>query len=181
MRQTKMLHIFEMLLICGLGLTLILYPGKSWNTAMFILGIALAICGVVAVGYYYFVLRNKPDARQNGILVCVAGGVAVILGLIVMIAPNVFKKLFQSIAGILVAFSGILNLVKAMDVKKAEANANERFNEWPILLGLSLVTIALGVLIFINPFRRESTLVVLVGGVLIYNGVLGIVTAIQDK
>lgn len=180
MRQTKLLHIFEMLLICGLGLTLVLYPNRSLNAAIVILGIALAVCGVVATGYYFFVLRKKPEAK-NGIPVCILGVVGMIVGLVVIFVPNLFKKLFQAVAGILVAFSGILNLVKALDVRKEELEAKERFNEWPILLGLSLVAIALGVLIFINPFRKESTLVILVGSVLIYNGVLGIVTAIQEK
>ncbi len=180
MRQTKMLHIFEMLLICGLGLTLILYPKRSLNAATVILGIALTVCGLVAAGYYFFILRKKPEAG-NGILVCILGVLGIIAGLIVIIAPNLIKKLFPSVAGILVAFSGILNLVKAIDVKKEEEEAKERFKEWPILLGLSLVAIALGVLIFINPFQKESTLVILVGSVLIYNGVLGIVTAIQEK
>lgn len=181
MRQTKMLHIFEMLLLCGLGLTLILAPGKSLRTAMIILGIALMVCGVVAAGYYFFVLRNRPDPERNGILICVLGCVGLILGLIIIIVPSLLKGLFRAAAGVLVAFSGILNLVKALDVKKEEEEAKEKRKEWPFLLALSLVAIALGVLIFINPFKSESTLVILVGAVLIYNGVLGIFTAIQDR
>lgn len=181
MRQTKMLHIFEMLLLCGLGLTLILYPDRSLKTAIIILGIALMICGVVAVGYYTFVLRNKPESGQNGVLICILGVVGLILGFVVLIAPSLFKGLFRMAAGILVAFSGVLNMVKAIDLKREEKEINEKHKEWPILLVLSLVSIALGVLIFINPFKQEATLVILVGAVLIYNGILGIFTAIQDR
>ena len=174
MRQTKLLHIFEMLLICGLGLTLVLYPRKSWETALVILGFALLAGGIIAVGYYLLILRKRENPDQSAMMVCIAGLVAAALGVIIIVKPSLFNRLFQAAAGILVAFSGILNLVKAIDMKKDGGKG------WPVLLVLSLITIALGVLIFINPFTAQKTLVILVGCVLIYNGVLGIVTAIQE-
>ncbi len=106
--------------------------------------------------------------------IALAGCVAVVAGLVVILAPNLLTQVFRFVAGILVAFSGILNLVKALEARK------EGKKGWQILLALSIIAIAMGVLVFINPFRAESTLVILVGAVLIYNGILGIIAAIQE-
>lgn len=173
MRQKKMLHILEMLVVCGLGLTLILSPKRSLDTALTILGIALLAGGVIAVGYYFFT-RHKVSEGQQPMFIALAGCVAVVAGLVVILAPNLLTQVFRFVAGILVAFSGILNLVKALEARK------EGKKGWQILLVLSLIAIAMGVLVFINPFQSESTLVILVGAVLIYNGILGIIAAIQE-
>ena len=63
---------------------------------------------------------------------------------------------------------------KALEVKQ------EGGKGWGILLALSLLTIALGVLIYVNPFKVQAALVIMVGAVLIYNGVLGIIAAVQE-
>lgn len=174
MRRSKLLHIFEMVLVCALGLALVIYPKKTWETSLRILGIALLACGVLAALYYFIVLRRRGSGSQNEMLVGVLGCVAVVVGIVVLAAPKLFTNLFGFVAGILVAFSGILNLMKAIDVKKNDGKG------WKVLLGLSLVAIALGVLIFIDPFKAPATLIILVGAVLIYNGVLGIVATIQE-
>ena len=173
MRQKKMLHILEMLVVCALGITLILSPRRSLDAALTILGIALLAGGVIAVGYYFFT-RHKASEGQQPMFIALAGCVAVVAGLVVILAPNLLTQVFRFVAGILVAFSGILNLVKALEARK------EGKKGWQILLALSIIAIAMGVLVFINPFRAESTLVILVGAVLIYNGILGIVTAIRE-
>ena len=173
MRQKKMLHILEMLVVCALGITLILSPRRSLDAALTILGIALLAGGVIAVGYYFFT-RHKASEGQQPMFIALAGCVAVVAGLVVILAPNLLTQVFRFVAGILVAFSGILNLVKALEARK------EGKKGWQILLALSIIAIAMGILVFINPFRAESTLVILVGAVLIYNGILGIVTAIRE-
>ena len=173
MRQKKMLHILEMLVVCALGITLILSPRRSLDAALTILGIALLAGGVIAVGYYFFT-RHKASEGQQPMFIALAGCVAVVAGLVVILAPNLLTQVFRFVAGILVAFSGILNLVKALEARK------EGKKGWQILLALSIIAIAMGVLVFINPFRAESTLVILVGAVLIYNGILGIIAAIPE-
>lgn len=174
MKRTELLHIFEMVLLCALGLTLVLYPEKSWTTALKILGIALIAGGAIAALYYFFFLRVRSTAPQEDMIIGIAGCVCVVVGAVVLIAPKLFTEMFRFVAGILVAFSGILNLIKALNVKRSGGK------EWIVLMILSLLTIALGVLIFIDPFNKQPMLVILVGAVLIYNGILGIVTAIRD-
>lgn len=184
MRRTKYLRIFEMVLLCALGLTLVLYPEKTWKTSLSILGTALLVGGVLAALYYFLVLRRRDAASRDNMLVGIAGCTAALVGLIMVLIPSLFTNAFGFVAGILVAFSGILNLVKAIDLRRADQHDEEPDvvkKRWLVLMALSLVTIALGVLIFIDPFKKQATLVILVGAVLIYNGVLGIVTAIQEE
>lgn len=174
MRRTKYLHIFEMVLLCALGLTLVLYPEKTWKTSLLILGIALLAGGTLAALYYCLILRRRASASQDEMMIGILGCAAAVVGLIMVLFPKLFTNAFGFVAGILVAFSGILNLIKALDLRKVGEKS------WLVLMILSLLTIALGVLIFIDPFNKQSTLVILVGAVLIYNGVLGIVTSIQE-
>ena len=127
MRQKKMLHILEMLVVCALGITLILSPRRSLDAALTILGIALLAGGVIAVGYYFFT-RHKASEGQQPMFIALAGCVAVVAGLVVILAPNLLTQVFRFVAGILVAFSGILNLVKALEARK------EGKKGWQILL-----------------------------------------------
>ena len=64
MRRTKMLHILEMLIVCGVGLTLILSPGRSWRLATKILAIALLAGGVIAL-LYFMILRKRGNAAAG--------------------------------------------------------------------------------------------------------------------
>ena len=173
MRRTKMLHILEMLIVCGVGLTLILYPEKSWAYATKILAIALLAGGVIAL-LYYLIIRKRGKADKSMVLIAIFGVIAIIGGIIIFVWPTIFDRLFQFAAAILVAFSGILNLLKAFDVKR------EGRKGWGVLLLMSILAIGLGVLIFINPFNAQAALVIMVGAALIYNGVLGIIAAAQE-
>ena len=65
MRRTKYLRIFEMVLLCALGLTLVLYPEKTWKTSLSILGTALLVGGVLAALYYFLVLRRRDAASRQ--------------------------------------------------------------------------------------------------------------------
>ena len=70
MRRTKMLHILEMLIVCGVGLTLILYPEKSWAYATKILAIALLAGGVIAL-LYYLIIRKRGKADKSMVLIAI--------------------------------------------------------------------------------------------------------------
>ena len=170
-RQTKLLHIFEMVLLCALGFWLILHPGQSLKTAVRILGIGLLAGGALAIGFFCF-SKQKQDLRIIGGLILGIAGVAA--GLFVLIKPTWVINIFPMAAGIFVAFSGILNMVHALETRKAGNRG------WQILLGLSVVSIVVGILLFANPFSYMSTLVRLLGAILIYNGVLGVIAAVQE-
>ena len=170
-RQTKLLHIFEMVVLTALGFWLILHPYQSLKTAVRLLGVALLVSGGLAIGFFAF-SKQKSDLRTVGILIL--GSVAAVLGLVVLIKPGWVIAVFPMAAGIFVAFNGILNTLHALQTRKAGSRG------WQILLVLSLLSIVVGILLFANPFAYMSTLVILLGAVLIYNGILGILAAAQE-
>ena len=170
-RQTKLLHIFEMVVLTALGFWLILHPYQSLKTAVRLLGVALLVSGGLAVGFYAF-SKQKSDLRTVGVLLM--GSAAIVAGLVVLIKPGWVIAVFPMVAGIFVAFNGILNTLHALQTRKAGSRG------WQILLVLSLLSIVVGILLFANPFAYMSTLVILLGAVLIYNGILGIIAAAQE-
>lgn len=176
MRQSKVLHLFEMLIVCAVGLYLIINPGDAWKTAVRILSIALTACGAIAIIVSIFMFR-KEEQKKRAAGVAGAGVVALAAGLFLLImGPDRLEDIFCKVAGVLIAFSGILNLVKTFDSKKAGSKG------WPILLALSIITIALGVVVFTGMFGLDAvhTVVVILGIILIYNGVLGIIAAMGE-
>ncbi len=177
MRQSKVLHLFEMLIVCAVGLYLILNPREALETALKVLAIALTACGAVAVIVSVF-MWTKQEQRKRALAVTAAGLAALAAGIFLLVTP--FEKIdsfFSKIAGVLIAFSGILNLVKAIDTKKAGGKA------WQVLLALAILTIVLGAFVFTGFFGiadMTTTVVVIVGVILIYNGVLGIIAALGE-
>lgn len=176
MRQSKVLHLFEMLIVCAVGLYLIINPGEAWKTAVLILGIALTACGAVAILVSVFMYR-KENQKKRALGITAAGVIALAAGLFILIMGAArLEGILSKVAGVLIAFSGILNLVKAFDSKKAGSKG------WPVLLGLSILTIALGVVVFTGLFGFSAvhSVVVVLGIILIYNGVLGIISAVGE-
>ena len=102
------------------------------------------------------------------------GLAAIVAGLVVLIKPGWVIAVFPMVAGVFVAFNGILNTLHALQTRRAGSRG------WQILLVLSLLSIVVGILLFANPFAYMSTLVILLGAVLIYNGILGIIAAAQE-
>ena len=176
MRQSKLVHLFEMLIVCAVGLYLVINPGEAWRTAVLILGIALTACGAIAIIASLFMFRKEEQKKRaagivaSGVFALAAGIVLLVLG------PDRLGSILGKVAGVLIAFSGILNLVKAFDSKKAGSKG------WPVLLALSVLTILLGVVVFIGLFGISAvhTIVVILGIVLMYNGVLGIIAAMGE-
>ncbi len=177
MRQSKVLHLFEMLIVCAVGLYLVLNPSEALTTALKVLAIALTACGAVAIIVSIFMLV-KSEQKKRAVGILLAAIVALAAGIFLLVTP--FEKidsLFSKIAGVLIAFSGILNLVKAIDTKKGGGKG------WQVLLALAILTILLGAAVFAGLFGiadAASTVVVIVGIILIYNGVLGIIAAMGE-
>ena len=78
-------------------------------------------------------------------------------------------------AGIVILLAGVYNLSRALEVQKAGGGAGTA------LLVLSLVTIVLGVLTMFNLFRPENVLIRILGAVLVYNGLVGLIAGAKGK
>ena len=167
--KTKVLNIFAMVVLVAAGLFFLLYPSKSLQVVVLLLGVALIILGLIlAISYLV-----KKEKEQKDLVSMIAGTVLVLLGVLDIIFRDFVVSIFPTVAGFAVAAGGIAGIVQAVRGKK-----NNR-RDWKFLLAVSATSIALGVIIFIRKFDEEAILRVM-GTALLYLGAVGIVNHLDD-
>ena len=146
-----------------LGAVLILMPGAAVSTLVRCFGLVLILIGTLKLVPQ---LRSKMrDAAGNAALV--SSAVTVAAGFLVMLCPEKAASVFPMFAGIVILLVGIAHLMRAMEAKQAGDPASR------MMLVFSFITIGCGALICLNPFSAVTTLVRIVGVILVYNGITG--------
>ncbi len=146
-----------------LGAVLILMPGAAVSTLVRCFGLVLILIGTLKLVPQ---LRSKMrDAAGNAALV--SSAVTVAAGFLLMLCPEKAASVFPMFAGIVILFVGIAHLIRAMEAKQAGDPASR------MMLVFSVITIGCGALICLNPFSAVTTLVRIVGVILVYNGITG--------
>lgn len=150
------------------GLVLLFWPEQSLTTAVRIIGAGLAISGLASVFAW---VRERASSSYfslaGAVLSCVAG--------VYLIArPEGVISFFPTVMGLAILCNGVINLLKALDLKKAG------YGSWRLPCLMAAATIVLGLVIFNNPFGAVRTLVMLGGAALIYSGVSNIWIATRD-
>jgi uncharacterized membrane protein HdeD (DUF308 family) len=149
------------ILMVVLGLVLAIWPGHVMTSAMTILGIALLVGGVISCFSWYrdrHVYGGDYTTLAIGILCLVAG-------LVVFIAPHGVITLLPKIIGVGIAVNGVLNLAQAMEMRKM-GSAN-----WMGSVIMAALTIVAGLFLVFFSFSAMKAAVMVIGGVIIYNGV----------
>ena len=72
--------------------------------------------------------------------------------------------------GLFILVDGLLNLLRAFELRRLE------YQRWGVSLALSLISLALGLVILFHPYLAAEALVMVIGGVFIYEGVSDIWT-----
>ena len=144
------------------GAVLVLWPNHTLTIAVQAVGVCIALGGLLSVIEW---LRSRQESSYFSL----AGGVlAVIAGLYLFTRPAGVISFFPTVAGLAILANGVINLLKALDLKKAG------YGSWLMPVLMAAATIAFGFMIFTNPFGTMGTLVRIGGLVLIYNGVSNI-------
>ena len=162
MKKTKINMIVSMLIMIAVGIFLLIRPGDTLTTAVRIFGIALLVLGAVGVVSQ---LLQKDD---RSVISLIISAVEAVVGIIIIASPAFVVSLFPIVVGVIVALYGLSDLITALNMKKADIGS------WKLALILAVITIILGVILFANPFKTMSTLVRIIGVVLVYKGVTGL-------
>lgn len=146
-----------------LGAVLILMPGAAVSTLVRCFGLVLILIGTLKlVPQLHSRMRN---AMGNAMLVSAA--VTVTTGFLVMLCPEKAASVFPMFAGIIILLVGLAHLMHAISARQA-GDPSAR-----MMLVFSAITIGCGAMICLNPFSAVTTLVRIVGVILIYNGITG--------
>ena len=143
----KLSFLLAAVLYIILGLILLIWPGVSATVFCYAFGGILLIYGVVTIVSFF--LR---DSRQGSFVF------ELFLG-IVAAAP-----VLPVILGLFIVVDGLVNLKRALELRRM------LYLRWTVPLVLSAVSAVLGLVIVFQPFLAAEALVMLIGAVLIYEG-----------
>ncbi len=142
-----------------LGLVFAVWPADSRQLLIKILGALLALCGI-AMGVLFF--TKRVAGIFPGILV--VGVIAVVLGVLMLIKPEMFVEFVIIVAGVFIALSGILNFCQTLSL------AMNRFPYWWVAMIMSILTIVFAVLVITKPGKIADAIFIITGIFMIADG-----------
>ena len=149
-----------------LGLLLVIYPEMSGTIIAVILALILAAIGAMHIISYFF--RRYPDdiGRMDFVFGVIFIGVAVWL----FLNPQILIGFLPTVLGFVLIVGGVVKLENAIDLLRIKAE------RWWIVLILSALSILLGIVALVNPFKTGTVLLMFIGGALIADGFFDLFT-----
>ena len=144
-----------------LGVVLLIWPNTALDVVCRIVGAGLLVGGVAAV-VMFLVSR---DRNFVSVAALTAGVIIAVIGLWVFMNPKFLVALVPTIMGIIIIISGVVNLGETITIHREHGDGTLAS------FILAVLTIALGLLIFFNPFHTAALLVRVLAIVMIFNGI----------
>ncbi len=137
----------------ALGITAVTVPEFTMETIIIIIGIIIAIGGVITM---VLKLRNKSEKKFLQVLVLIASGLNIIFGAVLALMPEVFLDIFIIILGISLIMGGIVQLIITLGYTPIS-------NTGKMFIGLSLIMLIAGTVFIINPFETATSITTFFG------------------
>ena len=147
-----------------LGLMLLIMPETSLLWICYAFGIVVLMTGAVCL-FQYAKLRGTGFTAP---FMLVGGVITVGLGIFTLLKPEVVASFLPIVFGLFILVDGCSRIGSAIDLAKRKGQ------KWWVLLLLSLLSIALGVLLLVNPFDAMVSVVMLCGILLIVEGAINL-------
>ena len=160
-RAFKVNTFLSALISIAIGLALLLKPGQVTNMACRVIACLVLLSGLLAI-CSYLLEKNRVFKQQ---LTLVIGIILVLLGLSMLSMPEVFVSLLPLVLAIMVLIHGVQDVMYALNLKHLQGSGTG------LTFLFGLLSIALAVLVILNPFEFASGLTMLIGGILIYDGI----------
>ena len=151
-----------------LGLLLLALPEVSILWICYAFGAVVLITGVVCL-IQYARIRGSGFAAP---FLLVGGIITAALGLFTLAQPRTVASFLPVVFGLFILVEGCSRIGAALDLAKRKAD------KWWVLLLLSLLSIALGLLLLFDPFEAAVSAVMLCGVLLIVEGALNLACAL---
>ena len=146
-------------LLCGLAL--LIWPRISSEVICYVLGGLCLVCGIgKLLGYF-----SKDPYRLAFQFDLALGILCLVLGIILIFFSRAILSLLPVIVGIYTVVSGVFKLQTAFEAKRFG------MNKWWGMLLISLVTIAIGVVLFLRPFSSAMLVIRFMGLAILADGI----------
>ena len=159
------------------GLLFLLWPGQSCPAGTVLrfsrgeeelragrVGALLVVSGLVALIMYF---TNQERALIGGALV-VIGIIIGVIGIWIILHPEVLVGLAPKIIGLILIFSGLTGIGETVTLIRLD------YDFWWLTLLLTSITIAVGVVLFVRPMEVASLFARIVGLTFLYDGITSI-------
>lgn len=155
------------ILMLIIGLTFIIFPEVSFKTITYILSFALIINGI------YFIAQKELNLFFSNL--STLGIVELLLGVVLLLKPDLVKTLFPIVAGIIMVTKSTMDLRLSILLKKNE------YSSWLYIFICSVISIVCGLIIIINPNIGTIALTLSLGILITLYSVSNIVDTIMFK
>ncbi len=143
-----------------LGLILVIFPSQVASAACYILGALLIAAGITLI--IKFFLRRGVSSLFSITLI---GGIVIsAIGIFIIVRSETVIQLVPFIFGVMAVIDGIIALQRSISLAKVG------FPFWWLSLLLSIITVALGVAVSVNPFESGILAFRFIGICLIFAG-----------
>ncbi len=156
-KKFEKMSIATSILLIIFSLFLIFKPEASLTFIVVIIGIVLALIGIVHI-VSYFTANTEFRAMS---LELIEGTVYTIIGLFFIFKPSILNEFLGIIVGIWLVIQFIIKFQFAFNLKSVASPA------WSLMLISSLLHLAFGIGIILNPFASVVTITTLTGIVLL--------------
>lgn len=150
-----------------MGLLFIIYPEISFTTVTYILSILLIINGI------YFIATKEGSIFFSSFLTI--GVINVLLGLVMILNPDIVKTLFPIVVGIVMIVKSVLDLRISILLYR------NKYNNSLFLFICSIISVICGLFIVINPSIGTIALTTTIGIIITLYSISNILDTIIFK
>lgn len=147
-----------------IGMMLLIMPQTSLLWICYAFGAVVLVTGIVCLIQYARIRGTGFTAP----FMLVGGVITAGLGIFTLAKPQVVASFLPAVFGIFILVDGLSRVGTAIDLAKHKGQ------KWWVLLLLSVVSVALGVLLVLHPFDAAVSVVMVCGILLIVEGALNL-------
>lgn len=163
-KKVSVASILTSIAIGILGLIILFNPNETIALLSLILGIIIMIIGIGKI-ISYIILRKESNFSNYDLIY---GIIAIVISIIMLANANAFATIVRVIIGIWIAYTGIIKLIYALNLKSLSSSS------WFAVMIMAIITIIAGVYIAID----SSILIMVFGVILIAYAVIDIIEQI---
>ena len=147
-----------------IGMMLLIMPQTSLLWICYAFGAVVLITGIVCL-IQYARIRGTGFTAPFMLVGCV---ITAGLGIFTLAKPQVVASFLPVVFGIFIVVDGLSRIGSAIDLAKRKGQ------KWWVLLLLSIVSVALGILLVLHPFGAAVSIVMVCGILLIVEGAMNL-------
>ncbi len=161
--------IFDGIILIALGIAILVWPESLLKILCIIAGAVIAVMGLIKLIIF---IVNKDDKRK--VLNLIVGIIQIAFGIVMIIESEFLAGLFFIIAGIILMYGSLLMFIRAFQFRK------EKGALFVLSIIFAILTLALAIIIFINPQQFAGFIARLQGASLIIEG-LGMIIVLNNS